>query len=369
MSFHVARYGRALSIAVVVGSTARTLPAQALADASVRSGPQYMSYEVGGPIDRTFTQLTLPFAVVMPVASRLTLDIATAYASSHVRGSASSSVSGLADTQLRANYTFGNDAIIVTAGLNLPTGRSTVSETEVDAAGVIGNDFFAFPISNMGTGFGGTGGVAVARPFGGWNVGAGLSLRYSAVYTPFDIAGTKTRYQPGQEYRARVGADRSVGAGRVAIGFTYSAFGSDRAGSFTYGTGDRYVVQTGYSVPVRGVDLALSAWNLYHASGETAAGTTAPWENVANVAFAAGVHIGGATVEPNLEWRAWNEDADAGARRLGTLASVGLRTRLTIGPVTVTPGGSYSTGSLHVDGSDNADLRGWRVATTLRLGR
>jgi hypothetical protein len=345
------------------------LPAQALLDASARTGPQYLSYDVGGPINRTFSQLTIPVAVVVPLGARFTLDLATAYASSRVSGTEASSVSGLADTQLRGNYTVGNDAIVLTAGLNLPTGRATVSGDEVVAAGVIGNDFFAFPISNMGTGFGGTGGVALARPFGPWNVGAGVSLRYSAEYTPFDIDGTKTRYQPGQEYRARVGVDRSVGAGRAVLGFTYSAFGSDHAGSYTYGTGDRYVVQSGFSTPVRGVDLALSAWNLYHAKGQTAAGTTAPWENVANVAVATGFRVGAATVEPNVEWRAWNEDADGGPRRLGTLATFGIRARLSVLGLAVSPGASYSTGNLHVDGSGPADVRGWRVATTVRYSR
>ena len=345
------------------------LPAQPLLDASARTGPQYLSYDVGGPIDRSFSQLTIPIAVVVPFSARFTLDLATAYANSRVRGTEASSVSGLADTQLRANYTLGNDAVVLTAGLNLPTGRATVDSSAVGAAGVIGNDFFAFPISNMGTGFGGTGGVAVAHPFGAWNVGAGLSLRYSAEYTPFDIAGTKTRYQPGQEYRARLGVDRAIGAGRAVFGFTYSAFGSDRAGSFTYGTGDRYVVQTGFTTPFRGVDLSLSAWNLYHAKGQTAAGTTAPWENVANVALAAGFRVGSVTLEPNAEWRAWNEDADGGPRRLGTLASFGMRTRMAVAGLTLSPGASFSTGNLHVDGAGKASVTGWRVVTTIRYTR
>jgi hypothetical protein len=360
---------RFLALPLLIAVAAAALPAQALLDASARTGPQYLSYHAGGPIDRTFSQLTMPVAVVVPFGARFTLDLATAYASSRVQGSEESSVGGLADTQLRANYTLGNDAIVLTAGLNLPTGRATVDSSAVGAAGVIGNDFFSFPISNMGTGFGGTGGVALAHPFGAWNVGAGLSLRYSAEYTPFDIAGTKTRYQPGQEYRARLGVDRPIGAGRAVLGFTYSAFGSDHAGSYTYGTGDRYVIQTGFSTPVRGVDLTLAAWNLYHAAGQTAARTTAPWENIANFSVATGFRVGSATLEPNAEWRAWNEDAEGGPRRLGTLATLGLRARLAVAGLAVSPGVSYSTGSLHVDGSGKASLRGWRVATTIRYNR
>ena len=45
------------------------------------------------------------------------------------------------------------------------------------AASLIGNDFLVFPISSMGSGLGGTGGLALARPLGQWTLGAGLSVR------------------------------------------------------------------------------------------------------------------------------------------------------------------------------------------------
>ena len=74
-----------------------------------------------------------------------------------------SELSGLTDTQVRANYTFGQDLVVLTAGVNLPTGSSTVAAEELEAASLIGSDFLTFPISGFGSGLGFTGGVAFAR--------------------------------------------------------------------------------------------------------------------------------------------------------------------------------------------------------------
>src|SRR6185503_17156813 len=109
-------------------------------------------------------------------------------------------------------YTLGTDFVVLTAGVNIPTGQSTVNVDQLAAAALIGNDFLAFPISNMGTGFGATGGIAVARPAGDWNFGAGISVRRSSQYDPFSpTGGVLLHYQPGNEYRARLGLDRAVG--------------------------------------------------------------------------------------------------------------------------------------------------------------
>src|SRR5205085_8080573 len=102
----------------------------------------------------------------------------------------------------------------------------TANIEEQLAAFRIGNDFLAFPISNMGTGFGATGGVAIARPLGTWNLGAGGSVRRSSSYEPFIAdGGARPHFQPGNEYRVRAGADHPFGTGRVTIGLTFSKFG------------------------------------------------------------------------------------------------------------------------------------------------
>lgn len=366
--------------ALALGITARVADAQAVLSQTYRLAPQYVSYRIGAPVGRTISELAIPLAFVMPIGRRFTVDLATAYANARVKGDGGtfqSSIDGITDTQMRGNFTIGADAIVLTLGVNIPTGQATVDSAQRLAAGNIGNDFFAFPISNMGTGLAGTGGIAVARPMGNWNVGFGGSVRRSARYEPGleDDAGTQVKYLPGDEYRARLGVDRPIGAGRVALGLTYSAFGDDAAGTFTYSTGDRWVAQGAYNTPLRGTDFHLSAWNLRRLPGQQANGVTTPPENIANLAMSLAWRFGGASLEPNMELRHWSRDGD----RAGQLAMLGLRTRLNVGEVGAIPSASYAVGNLTlpnttgsrgetVAGAD-ADLRGWRAALIMRYPR
>ena len=359
---------RFIACAVALAIAPQAASAQALLDRAIRLGPQFVSYKLGG-IDTRISELAIPIAIVMPISSRFNMDIATAYASSEVTsGSTKETIQGTTDTQLRANYTVGSDFIVLTAGLNLPTGQATVGEDQLRAAGYIGNDFFSFPISSLGSGFATTGGLAIARPFGSWNVGFGASMRHSAAYDAFEVGSDKVNFQPGDEYRARFGVDRAIRSGRAALGATYSTFGDDADGQSTYSTGDRLVLQGAYSAPVRGMDLFISGWNLSRFPGQRAGGIDVPGETISNLAVSAGFHAMGTTLEPNIEVRNWF----AGGERAGTMALIGMRTRFSLGAISAYPGVSFATGSLVLPGTgsnSSAAITGYRATLTMRYTR
>src|SRR5688572_9292524 len=255
--------------------SASGLHAQSIWDSSVRLAPQFHAYDIKAPLNEKITQFSLPFYVMLPVTPAFTVDVGTAYATvtldrETTSGPESSTMSGLTDTQVRANYAFGQDFVVITAGVNVPTGSATVDLTKLDAATRIGSDFLMFPISGFGSGLGFTGGVAVAKPAGVWNLGFGASVRQSAEYEPFKdpTTGAPTKYQPGPEYRARLGADHPFGTGRVSFGFTYSKFGDDKSNAATFNSGDRYVGQFAMNNSfANGMDYSLVLWNLYRTSG------------------------------------------------------------------------------------------------------
>ena len=345
------------------------LGAQALLDRSVRTGPQVVSYRIDTPGDPTITQFAFPIAVAVPLFNRLSVDLATAWASvTYDDGSSESKIDGLTDTQLRASYALGTDNVVFTLGLNLPTGQETVNyQTQGAAAGIIGNDFLAFPISNMGTGFAGTGGVALARTAGSWNVGAGVSFRRTVEFEPFtELPGGsgEVRFQPGDEYRIRAGADRAVGAGSLALGVTFFTFGDDDDGTTTYSSGDRWLGQVAYTRPLGGATLALAAWDLYRAEGQLAGDVVAPTENILNLGAALGFRVGGrGALEPNVEWRRWTMDGEG----VGNLGLFGVRARLDAGRLAIVPSVSLATGSLTPLGAEDGNgLSGWRGVLTLQ---
>ena len=353
----------------LVAAVRAPLHAQSLGDAEARVAPQWVQYRVHAPAPETISELAIPVFVTIPAGSRLTVDVGTAYARAQVAsGALRSDVAGLTDTQLRGNFTLGDDFVVLTAGVNLPTGRSSISLDQLAAAGRIGNDFLDFPVSNMGTGLAATGGVAIARPVGEWSVGAGVAVRRSATYEPFDIPDESFRYQPGNEVRARVGADRPLGAGRLALGVTYAAFGRDDADGSAYDTGDRVVAQGALTGIVAGQEFTVAAYDLLRAPGFYASGERAGRENLANVFLSLGVHALGSVIEPSVELRQWLQNADAGdvSSRASRLATFGLRVRAGVAGLTLYPSATYAIGSLAA--ADQAGLPVQARLTGFRVG-
>ena len=359
----------AIQIAFAASVWASPAAAQSIYDANIRAAPQFVQYRLASPINETISEFTTPIFVVIPVSTTLNFDVGTAYAWARVspNGSnteATSSISGLTDTQVRANFAMGTDFIVLTAGVNLPTGRESATQAQQLAAFRIGSDFLAFPISNMGTGLGFTGGVALARPLGAWNLGVGASVRQSSAYEPLVASGgARVRFEPGNEYRARVGLDHAFGTGRIALGVTYSKFGDDNLGGSIYNTGDRYVAQAGFNNSFGGARVLVNAWNLYRRSGLIFTGERTGPEDIANLLVGVGFTAPGGVLEPSVELRNWTQEAVSAS----TLATLGARYTLDSGGMSITPSAGYTFGRFAAVGG-NADLTGFRASLAVRWG-
>lgn len=367
----IARTLGAASLAFTLGASA--LQAQSIWDTDARVGPQFTRYTIAGSTGQTISEFTLPLFAVIPVSPTLRFDIGTSYTTARVSTASgpnqgASQISGFTDTQLRGTYTFGNDFVVLTGGLDLPTGRETVTSPEVIAAARIGSDFLEFPITSMGTGFGGTAGAAVARPFGDWNVGFAASMRVSSAYDPYqDPTGARLHFQPGDEYRARFGADHPLGTGRITLGFTYATFGNDVAGGSIYNTGDRYISEATLTNSYRGADVTIAAWNLHRTSGTLADGTPIGFDNVANALVTLGFNRGGVLLEPTLEVRNWQRDAYLPS----TFATLGFRSDVVAHGLEFSPDVGYTVGRLAGPDSSGtnittAALTGFRLAVAVR---
>ena len=357
------------------------LRAQSIFDSELRLAPQFVQYQLKTPINETISELAVPVFVSMPFGSSFTFDVGTSYTRARVTsGSTVSEINGLTDTQLRGNLTLGSDFVVITGGVNLPTGRSSVTLDEITAAGRIGSDFLAFPISNMGTGLAATGGIAIARPLGDWNLGFGGSVRHSSTFDPFNVPGQTLRFTPGDEYRARIGVDRGVSNGRLALGLTYSAFGNDDAGGSVYNTGSRVIAQAALTNSISGTDVTLAGYNVFRAPGQYASGDPVGRENIANGYLGLGLHMLGTVFEPSIEARHWLQNvpratsgtaATAERSQSSYLGTVGLRVRLDLAGISAFPSVGYTMGQLAtLDGQGapaHADLTGFRAMLAIRV--
>jgi hypothetical protein len=351
---------------------AASVGAQGIGDSQLRIGPQFVSYSLSAPVNEKISQIAIPIFAAVPILPSLTIDVGTSYAmtrferqtlSGTTPTTTTSELNGLTDTQVRAIYTIGQDLLVLTAGVNIPTGSATVAPDELPAATVIGSDFLSFPVSGFGSGMGVTGGLAFARPLGAWNFGFGASMRYAGEYEPFqDASGTATSFQPGPEYRVRTGIDHPWGAGRIAFGVTYSKFGDDKANATSYNTGDRYIGTFSMSNALaNGTNWSFNLWNLFRSNGTLIDQSTSPRANITNASLGFGVRgPADLVLEPTVEARVRTSQG-SGASFLGT---IGSRLIVNRGGWAIVPGFGFAVGAM-----DSATLTGLRGSLAIRLGQ
>lgn len=362
----------AATAALLTAQPSATLQAQGLFPETTAIGGvtlrQY-DYEDGFGVDYV-RQLAFPIGVVLPLGQRFSVDIGTYYATTFVGiGGSHESFQDLTDTQVRGTYVFGNDAVVASVMLNLPTGPETTTLQSFGVAASSASNFLLFPVNTYGSGFSLTPGLAGAVTAGDWNLGLAASVRWSAEYQPFSgSANSNVKYQPGVETRIRAGVDRLIGQGRLALGATYSTFANDEltgsgAGGSTFDPGNRILVDGEFSTRAGAGTIALYAWN-YHRSGSGSA--TGGKENVFTAGLSGSWGLGAnARLEPLVEGRFWSpEDGN------GKLVGIGSALRYQVTPsLTLVPSARVDVGSVETPTSNGTkSVLGWELSTLLRVG-
>lgn len=354
--------------AAALGLAATMAPATPLAaqltDATLRIAPVVASFGVSDPAGRvSLSQTALPLFVAVPLGTRASLDVGTAFAATRfARGGTSRSLTGLTDVQVRGTYAL-TDRIVLTLGLNAPTGEATVRQGDLELVGMAGTDLLGLAVPAYGVGPAFTGGVAVGNTVGVWTLSGGLSIRQATGFKPFD--NQTTRFVPGSEYRVSANAERDLAGGRLALGLTASAFGGVEFGTAATSTGNRYIMQGAWvgSLGERRPDLVVSGWLLSAGAGQFNA-LPLPAQTLGNLQVALGFGAGAATIEPNVETRLWN----GGTGRTGHLTLLGVRTRVPVGRYTIFPGAAVGVGQLAHNLGVAAPFDGGLSGVRLTLG-
>lgn len=317
-------------------------------------------------------QIAVPIAVAVPVGRRFSFDIGTWYASTTVATDAGDDTfSSLTDTQVRLAYVFGNDAVVASVMVNLPTGKETTTQRNFGVASGASSNFLLFPVNTYGAGTSVTPGLAAAASLGQWNVGLAASVRWSSEYQPFtDQGSTDFKYQPGLESRIRLGIDRLVGRSRLAFGGTFSTFATDElsglgAGqpSETYDPGNRFLVEANLLAPVGSGSVSVYAWDYHRTSSSSSDGTIGTRENILTGGLAGSFPLGSRTsLEPVVEARFWMPESGS-----GSLFGAGTGLRIQVSPaLALVPSGRVDVGSLRLPGSSSSSVFGWGASALLR---
>jgi hypothetical protein len=279
-------------------------------------------------------------------------------------------LSGLTDTQLRLLYTLSRDRLVGSVSFNLPTGAHAASTDQYQVAGAVGSSYLSFPVSNSGTAFGVTGGMAYAQRAGGWNVGLSGSVRYLGSYSPF--SDNALSYRPGVEARVRAGAERGLGErSRLLLGATVSTFstdmytGSSALVSGSYAPGTRVIGELAFVQVLGRSTLTLAAWDFYRLAGDTS-GISNPdtKENVLNGELRLTCPVARKLrIEPMIGFRQWNPSDYLGGR----LGSGGVRVQAGLTDRwSAAAAGRYDAGWIFDRASGRASLQGYGVLLSLR---
>ena len=334
---------KALSLAVATLALAGPVSAQYVPEpGAISTGIEARYYHFGQELGvKSLGQLAVPFAVVFPVG-RVTLDAGAWVAATTLtrRDGARETVTGFTDTQIRAAYVLGSDAIILTAMVNLPTGAQNLSAAEYAVLSAAASSFLAFPVNAYGSGASVTLGAAGAFRAGEWNLGLAGSARLSDDFTPFkDFDGGFT-YQSGLEARVRFGADRLIGNGKLAVGLTLSTFSDDEfangAGATgVYKPGQRVIGEASYTTLIGKATATGYLWDYYRTSGDSAGFSVLNHENLFAAGIAGRIAMSPTVnLEPGAEFR-FTSPAEGSAilLEISAAARIRLSSRYTVIPV------------------------------------
>jgi len=141
-------------------------------------------------------------------------------------------IAGPTDVKLRLTGPLFSDALQLTAGFNLPVGKTGLDADETSALQVVGAPALRMPIGAFGTGAGMT--LGFVRAFEGedWAIALGASAEQRTEYSPIALAlstgRSETKVTPGTAIHVTAGLDRALGEGRWSLLFVGDVFSEDQ---------------------------------------------------------------------------------------------------------------------------------------------
>lgn len=311
--------------------------------------------------------ISVPFGVATPLVGRLSVNLQSAFARGEMKreDGTSVSLSGLTDTEVRANYEVVPQLLTVSAALLLPTGQSKQSLDEADLAGLIAADLLPFRVSNWGSG-GGAGLVSTLTvPVGEFGLGVSAGYTMGQEFEP--LADDEIGYRPGNEMRLRVAIDRNVGStAKASLIVGGQLYQDDQlGGSSVFTPGNRFEATGSLAFRVGDLSSAVAYAGMQHRDE----GQLLDWElnTPAQDLFNAGVGFriprGSSTFQPVADVRIFRRSDGIDQ---GHLTSLGATMEWPVGGLVLLPALKGRFGkALLWDGAESA-VRGVELGLGIR---
>lgn len=228
---------------------------------SARISTIYTHWSIDGPGGTTdIGQFSVPLQGFIPLHDNGELNAFVAGSSNSLtQGGTDYSLSGLADVRLQYNRAMSDDQLLLSLGVNLPTGKKKLAfEDELPVLVSLSQDYLNFPVRRFGEGLGLKAMLGGARMIGDWRAGAGAMFQYNGKYSPYDGIDN---YDPGDIISVNAGADRQFEQATVGVNFIYTMYTEDKiegTSAFKQSTSLDFSVMGQYAAGVNQVDGSLS---------------------------------------------------------------------------------------------------------------
>lgn len=193
---------------------------------------------------KSASEWTVPVTAFVP-AGPVALDVYTAWMHGSVTlrgaGAPTQTLDGLTDTYVRGAFHLGTNALLATVGVNVPTGKTTLSSPELGVLEVLGSPALRYDTPVLGTGWGGTTGLVYTLHQGTWSWGFGASYEYRGQYTAtqaqaLGLGSGDFDLRPGQAVRVSVGTDGLVGQSDMSVSLASTFYTEDHVALSAGGT-------------------------------------------------------------------------------------------------------------------------------------
>ena len=183
-------------------------------------------------------QVSTPITTAWSLGETWRVDLTALYATATIQyrdagkstDTRSATLSGVSDVRVRATGTLINDLLVLTAGVNLPTGHTSLTPQEFGVLRIMAAPALGLGSTPVGAGASGTMGLVAARKLGEWAVAIGGSYEHRGKYQPVAalVAGAgSSDFQPGGVVRVSVTGDRTLGPHRLSVAVAADRFADD----------------------------------------------------------------------------------------------------------------------------------------------
>ena len=191
----------------------------------VRILPLYQSWSLKGRPD--FSELSFALSLYLPIGEDFGISLRGARANA---GGDVSKVSGFTDTQLGLSYRWEALNVVLSLGVNLPSGKRKLTREEFETSSLLSKNIFTLQVPNFGQGLNINPRLIWAFPISDDVVmGLGASYQYKGKFRPL---ATVDEYDPGDEFLLTGGLDLRLGeAAKFSSDIIVTIYGRDKIGS------------------------------------------------------------------------------------------------------------------------------------------